>query len=233
MEAFLHLPKLKPLVSQRPLPIPFVPYGVLSMVKFVFPVLLLAASTLAWAQSPRSAVGGEAGFWAGAEMSSFNPDYDCSSNLPFNCPSQILGPAVFFDFNMYSRWGAEGEARWMDWHGTGGESEANYMLGPRYRAFRYGRFSGWGKLMLGGGWITTPNYPQAGSLRGSYFVMAPGGDLNYRITPHLTARADYEYQFWPSFNGPPTFEGGRLTTHNHGLTPNGFSFGVEWRFFGQ
>jgi hypothetical protein len=204
------------------------------MMKSAVLLLLLATSTLAWPQSQESAVGAEAGFWAGGEVSSFNPDYSCTSNVPFNCPSQLLGPGVFFDFNMYSRWGAEGEARWMDWHGSGGESEANYLLGPRYRLFRRDRFSGWGKFLLGGGWISTPGYPQAGSLRGSYFVLAPGGDLNYRITSHLTARADYEYQFWPSFVGPATFSNGTgIVAHNHGLTPNGFSFGVEWRFLGQ
>ena len=196
-------------------------------------ILLAFTAAAAWAQSPRSAVGGEGSLWAGGEMSSFNPDYSCSSSVPFRCAHQLFGPTVFFDFNLRPRWGAEGEARWMDWHGEGGQSESNYLLGPRYRLFQYHRLNGWAKMMFGGGWTTTPYYPQAGSLRGSYFVYAPGGTLSYRLTSHLAIRGDYEYQFWPSFVGPTTFSGGTAIEHNHGLTPNGFSVGVAWRFLGQ
>ncbi|HEX4037955.1 MAG TPA: outer membrane beta-barrel protein [Acidobacteriaceae bacterium] len=198
-----------------------------------FLLLLALSAATAWGQSPRSAIGGEGGLWVGGEMSSFNPDYSCSSNIPFHCSSQLLGPAVFFNLNLRPRWGAEGEARWMNWHGPGGQSESNYLLGPRYRVFQYHRLSGWTKILFGGGWTTTPYYPQAGSLRGSYFVYAPGGTLSYHLTQHLAIRGDYEYQFWPSFAGPSTFNGSTVVDHNHGLTPNGFSLGVAWRFLGQ
>ncbi len=192
-------------------------------------VLLLAVSTAAWAQSPRSVVGGEAGLWAGGEMSAFNPDYSCSSNVPFEC-KQLIGPTVFFDLNYRSHWGAEGEARWLHWHSYGGQTESNYLIGPRYRVYQAGRFNAWLKVLLGGGWITTPYYPQAGSLKGSYFVYTPGGTLSYDITPRIAIRADYEYQFWPSFAGPPTFNSGAVIDHANGLTPNGVSIGIAYRF---
>jgi hypothetical protein len=203
------------------------------MSKYLVLFLVLALSPLAWSQSPRSAIGAEGGLWAGGEASFFNPDFSCTSNLPFHCPNQLVGPAAFFDFNMYSRYGAEGEARWLHWNGFQGQVESNYLIGPRYRAFRYGRLNGWVKALFGGGWITTPGYPVAGSLKGSYFAYAPGGTLTYQLTYRLALRADYEYQIWPSFAGPPTYTGGVPVQHDHGLTPNGFSFGVAYRFLGQ
>lgn len=205
------------------------------MVRWTGVLFLLLLPAFLLAQSPRSAVGGEAGLWVAGEMSSFNPDWSCSSSSPFSCGNdQLIGPTALFDFNFRSRWGAEGEARWLHWHGPAGERESNYLLGPRYRFLQYHRLNGWAKIELGGGWITTPGYPNTpGSLRGSYFVYAPGATLDYHMTHRFSIRGDYEFQEWPAFDGPPTISGGTFITHNHGLTPNGFSVGVAYRFLGQ
>lgn len=191
-------------------------------------ILLLPAALLA--QSPPAAVGGEASLWAGGEFTSFNPDFGCASNLPFRCSHQVMGPTAFFDFNVQSRWGAEGEARWLNWHGLGNEQITNYLLGGRYRIAQFGRASGWAKMLLGGGWIQTPDYPQAGSLKGSYFAYVPGFTGQYRLTRRISLRGDYEYQFWPSFAGGVDSSG---QSHNNGLTPNGFSVGIAYRILGQ
>ena len=204
------------------------------MSKRIWLSLLLVLPVAAAAQTPQSAVGGNAGFWAGGELSTFNPDYSCSNNFPLGCGNQLFGITALFDFNATSRWGAEGEARWLHWHGPGAQTESNYLLGPRYRVYQKGRFDLWPKLMLGGGWITTPTYPQAGSIKGSYFAIAPAITADYRLNSRWSARADYEYQFWPSFSGPPTQgSNGQVIQHNHGLTPNGFSIGVSYKFLGD
>jgi Outer membrane protein beta-barrel domain len=196
--------------------------------------LLVVAPTVVLAQVPQSAVGGNSSLWAGGEVSSFNPDYGCSSSVPFGCGEQLIGPTAFFDFNVTPKWGAEGEARWLHWNGVGGEIESNYLAGGRYRALRYHRLTGWVKMLAGGGLITTSYFPVAGSLKGSYFVMAPGGTLEFPLTERMSLRGDYEYQFWPSFVGPPTYSStGSLVQHNNGLTPNGFSLGVTYRFLGH
>jgi opacity protein-like surface antigen len=192
-------------------------------------LLLLFLPMALLAQSPRSAVGGEAGLWVAGEMSSFNPSLDCTSGSPFGCASeQLIGPTAVFDFNARTKWGAEGEARWLQWHGLGGMTQADYLIGPRYRILQHGRLNGWVKLELGGAWITTANFPAAGSLKGSYFVYAPGGTIDYHLTPRFSLRGDYEYQFWPSFQGPTT-----SGTTVSDITPNGFSVGVAYRFLGQ
>jgi hypothetical protein len=185
------------------------------------------------AQNPYSANGGNSSLWAGAEFSTFNPDYSCSSNAPFGCSTQLLGVTALFDLNVQPKWGAEGEARWLHWNGYGDQIESNYLAGGRYRAYRYHRLDLWVKLLAGAGLVTTPYYPAAGTLKGSYFAVVPGGTVEYRLTHRINLRADYEYQIWPSFAGPPTLDSnGNLVQHNYGLTPNGFSFGFNYRFLG-
>jgi hypothetical protein len=199
-----------------------------------FCVLFLLPSAVL-AQNQESAVGGNSSLWAGGEISSFNPDYSCSSNKPFGCADELVGPTVFADLNVRPKWGLEGEARWLHWNGYNSQIESNYLIGGRYRALRYHRFDAWVKVLIGGGLITTPGFPAAGSLKGSYFIYAPGGTLQYRLTHRISLRADYEYQVWPSFAGPPTYDTstGTVVEHANGLTPNGFSFGVAYRFLGQ
>jgi len=196
---------------------------------FVF--LLVPAVVLA--QNPRSAVGGEAAVWAGGGISTFNPDWGCPTSSPF-CAQQLIGPAVFGDFNLHDQYGVEAEARWLRWHGSGGFYEDNYLVGPRDRALRWHGLLLWVKLEIGGGWIQTPDYPAAGSLKGSYFAFVPGGTLEYRLSRKLSVRGDYEYEIWPSFKGPPTYSSnGTLNPNASGLTPNGFTIGVAYRILGR
>ena len=197
----------------------------------IFVFLLFPAVVIA--QNPQSAIGGEAGVWAGGGMSTFNPDWGCSSTSPF-CKNQLIGPAVWGDFNLHNQYGVEAEARWLRWHGTGGFYEDNYLVGPRDRVLQWHRLMLWIKLEMGGAWIQTPNYPAAGSLKGSYFAFVPGGTLEYRLSRNLTVRGDYEYQIWPSFTGPPSYSStGTLLPHQSGLTPNGFTIGVSYRVLGR
>jgi hypothetical protein len=194
-------------------------------------VLLLPAAL--YGQNSKSAIGGEASLWAGAEGSYFNTGYSCSGDWVWNCGANQVGVAALADFNLTPKIGAEGEARWLHWNGTGNMVESNYVLGPRYRPYRRGPVSVWVKVLFGGGWITTPYYPQTGSLKGSYFMYEPGGTVDYRLTHKIILRADYDYQLWPSFQAPTTYVGTTAIPHNGPLTPNGFSVGVMYRFLGQ
>lgn len=197
----------------------------LAILSLLFPGMLLA-------QSPESAIGDNGAISAGGAVSFFNPDVYCPSSSPFNCGKGIplmKGADGFFDVNLAERWGAEGEARWLRWDGHGGQTEDTYLLGGRYRIFVRRRFSIWGRFLLGGGWITSEYYPAPDTVKGSYFVYAPGATFNYRLTHHLSVRADYEAQRWPAFALPPTVSAnGTVTDHNNGLLPNGFSVGMSW-----
>ncbi|MGB6133903.1 MAG: hypothetical protein WCC14_10345 [Acidobacteriaceae bacterium] len=196
--------------------------------------ILLPAALLA--QSAQSAVGGGASLWAGADVATYNPDWGCTQDYPFSCfSSQVRGPGAFFDFNVHPKWGVEGEARWMNWNGHEGEKISNYLAGGRYRIYEYHRLDFWGKMLMGGGWITTAGYPKAPSLQGSYFALVPGAEFEYPLMHRLKLHFGYEYEIWPSFDGGTTYNSstGALIDHDNGLTPNGFSLGVTYRVLGH
>jgi opacity protein-like surface antigen len=203
--------------------------------KKLFIIALFLLPTALIAQSSESAIGGEATISAGVEMSSFNPDWGCGNSAPLGCAYELYGPTAVFNFDLHQKYGIEGEARWLHWGGYGGMIQSSYVASPRYRLYRVQRFSLWGKVGLGGAWFTSPNYPAAGSLKGSYFIYQPGATASYRLTHVISVRADYEYQIWPSFVGPPSYDPsqGKVVQHASGLTPNGLSFGVVYRFLGQ
>jgi hypothetical protein len=169
-----------------------------------------------FAQVAPATRGGALSLSAGAEYSNFQPDWG---------PNRLSGIAVFGDLDhlFLRNLGLEGEVRWLHFNEFQGEHEENYLLGPRYRFIRYHRLSGYGKLLMGGGFITYPS--KIGS--GSYFAYVPGGTAEYRVSRHLVLRGDYEYQFWPAAPGAVfTFP-----NPSHGLTPNGFSGGIAYKIF--
>lgn len=178
---------------------------------FLCGALLLAP--LAFAQVAPSATGGNGSVTIGAEASAFRPD-----SLPGYRGGHVVGPGFFFDVNLTPRWGAEGEARWMHWHGSGGQTQSDYLIGPRYRLLKWRSLSLWGKFLMGAG---VENFPENIGT-GSYFAMAPGGDLDYRLSPRIDIRAGYEYQFWPSAPDIPYFP-------NNGMRPSGFTIGIGYR----
>ena len=189
------------------------------MIRRVLVAGLLIAASISFAQSAPSAEGGFSSVWAGAELSSFNPDWGCQSSSPLSCGNyQIEGVAVFADANrLLGPIGMEGEARWLLWHGPN-ITESNYLIGPRYQVFAGSRFSANIKFLAGAG-----IFDQKGSSSWEgWSAFVPGVTLGYRISPKLILRGDYEYQRWPGFVG---------ALGPHGLTPNGFSLGVSYHIF--
>ncbi len=173
-------------------------------------------------QSHPSAEGGPGSIRVGVSFSTFNPDYGCSSNSPLTCwQNHVMGFAPYLATRpiLFDRIGAEGQARFLVWHGPTGLTETSYMAGPDVRAARFGALSLSAKLLLGVGRFSVPA-PQIGT--GSYFAYAPGGVADYRMARRVTARIDYEYQRWPSFSG---------LNGKHGLTPNGLSVGISYAIF--
>jgi hypothetical protein len=146
----------------------------------------------------------------------------------------MKGIGVFADYNIRSRWGAEGEARWLRWDGAGGQLESTYLVGPRYRFYRWHALGFWAKFLLGDGAITTDGYPGPSTLKGNLFVYAPGASVDYRLSRRFSLRGDYELQKWPSFAVAPTLGGsGELVPHNQGISPNGLSIGVSYTITGR
>jgi opacity protein-like surface antigen len=165
--------------------------------------------------------------WAGAGISTFNPDYGCKDSSPFTCwDHQLLGITAFGDANhiIFQRLGVEGEMRFMPWKGPGGLDESSYLAGPRIGLLRYRRLMFSGKVLIGAGHISLSNHNPA---NGTYFAFAPGAIIDYKLTNRLVARGEYEYQIWPSFTG---YAPGTPSAGSGGLTPNGFSVGISYAF---
>lgn len=175
--------------------------------------ILFAAAAAVYAQVAPSINGGEGALWAGAEFSRFQPDY---GQIPLN------GITASFDLNLRPRYGVIGEARWLHWNNgsEGNETQSDYLIGGKYRFFRWNRFDFDAKFLVGGVWINFPN--DAGS--GSYFAYVPGAFVDYRLSHRWRVRGDYEYQVLPSAPDIPGYP-------SNGLTPHGFSVGVEYSIF--
>jgi hypothetical protein len=174
----------------------------------------LLGSVAAYAQVAPASMGGNSSVWVGGEFSNFDPD--------FSPHPRLNGVGIFGDFNITSKLGVEGEARWLHWSGSGGQTQSDYLGGVKYRFLKFHNLSISGKFLLGGVWI---DYPVAVDASGSYFAYAPGVIGDYRLTRRLSVRGDYEYQILPSAPG--------LGGPSHGLTPNGFSVGVAYRLLGN
>jgi opacity protein-like surface antigen len=187
-----------------------------NVLKKLFLVILLLGSGAVFAQVAPSVRGGNSTLWVGGEFASFNSDYD-----PKN---RIIGPGVTVDYNFTPRIGLIGEARWLHWNGDESQTQSDYLAGVKYTFFRFHQFTFNAKFVLGGVWVKYPVIATGGST-GSYFAYAPGGFVDYRISRHFSVRGGYEYQFLPS---APGF----INEPSHGLTPHGFSVGVNYRLLG-
>jgi hypothetical protein len=182
-------------------------------------LLLLSFSSLlvpalhAGAQVSVDAIGDGKHLYAGVEGSDFKPDYN-----PIG--GRLYGYGFFADYMVSRYLGAEGEIRLLDLNKPSGQTQKNFFAGPIVDAYRYHRFTGYGKLMLG---IDSINYP-SGIGYGTYFAFAPGGGVEYRLNSRLKLRGEYEYQFVRSAPGFPN-------QPSNGLTPSGYSGGISYRIY--
>ncbi len=128
---------------------------------------------------------------AGGAFSSYRFDYG---------QRLLLGASVYVDVNYSWRYGIEAEGRWLWLHQRDGVRASTYLIGPRFQFRGLGdeqrRFRPYGKFLVG---AATFRYPYHYAT-GEYFVLAPGGGVDYRLNSRLRLRlADVEYQAWPQF----------------------------------
>ncbi len=166
-------------------------------------------------QVNEAAIGSDRHLWAGADFSDFNPDY----NKIF---PRLQGYGFYGDYYITRLVGLEGEIRLLTINKPEGQTQKDYLGGPTFAVYHYHQFTANAKILIGG---VSINYPDNIGY-GSYFAFSPGGGVEYRLTPKLKLRGEYEYQFLPSapgFNSPGE--------PSNGLTPTGFSAGISYKFF--
>jgi hypothetical protein len=193
--------------------------AVLAFILFVF---LMAGERSGSAQAVEAMDG--RGFYinAGAMASGFMPgDYDhpVGATPEVKVYQPVIGPGVYVDLH-FAHWvQIEAEGRWMLWDGYGGETQDNYLIGPRVPIHRLGRRGQiYGKALIG---LAKMNFSNIDLYtHGSFTALAFGGTLDYKLTRKLTLRAvDFEYQYWP------------VWVENKSLQPYGVSVGMAYRVF--
>jgi opacity protein-like surface antigen len=185
--------------------------------KLVLFAALLLLPTIGRAQVVAAGKGGNQSLYVGGTFSDFDPDYGYQ---------RLYGIGGYADYNLTPRLGAEAEVRFHRFHQLADIHEDNYLIGPKYN-YRRRRFIFFGKVLVGVGLFTFP----LNAAHGSYFDVAFGGGVDYRLTRRIYVRGEYEYQIWPGFVGPPDPTPIPLVNRPNGLTPNGFSVGASYRFF--
>jgi hypothetical protein len=175
-----------------------------SLLSFALVLLSFASGRALFGQSVESANAGGVSVWIGAGASGYYLQYGGVKNL---------GLTGFVDADSIRRWGIEGEGRWLDYHQTANIHAETYLAGPRYH-FNVGRLQPYVKGLAGVGKFNFPyNYAY-----GSYFVIAPGAGMDYRLTRRVSVRADFEYQYWPQFTFGP-------------MSSSGVTTGIRYRIF--
>jgi len=166
---------------------------------------VLACGSALWAQDIPAGKGPGSYVAVGATFSDYNSDYG---------KRDLAGATVFVDANVYNRFGLEAEGRRLQFHSDDGTKLSTYLGGPRFsRDFR--SFRPYTKFLAGRGEFDFPY----GYAKGTYFMVAAGAGLDWRIGNRLFVRViDFEYQRWSQF----TFGN---------LTPYGISTGLSFRVF--
>ncbi|HEY3707643.1 MAG TPA: outer membrane beta-barrel protein [Terracidiphilus sp.] len=152
------------------------------------------------------------GLWAGVEYSNMR------AGFPYGSDQRLWGIGGFANYHLSGNLGVAGEARFLRFDSWNGETEDHYLAGPRYGFPRFGRVQPFAQCLLGIGRLQYPF--QIGS--GTYFAVAPGGEISYRLSRRWALRGLYEYQIWP---GSPN----AANQPQHTITPSGFHVGVAFR----
>jgi hypothetical protein len=139
------------------------------------------------AQVAEAAVGGEQRLSLGGFVSGFHLDYGKRT---------LGGAGIYVDADLNPHLGIEGEARWMFLHQENQTKFNTYLGGPRYQFSSIRRLRPYVKVLAGEATFQFP-YKYA---TGNYFIVSPGGGLDYRINHRIRLRlVDFEYQYWPDF----------------------------------
>jgi hypothetical protein len=149
--------------------------------------LLTGGAVRARAQSPESATGGEQHLSVGGNINGTYLGYG---------ERWLGGAGASVDLRINRRLGVEGEANFTFYRQFANTHATTYLGGPRYTFPTHGRFRPYAKGLIGGGYFYFPYHYATGS----YFVVAPGAGVDYRLNYRWRLRlADFEYQYWPQF----------------------------------
>jgi opacity protein-like surface antigen len=158
--------------------------------------------------------GGAASLWAGAEYANYQAGFPKDSTV------RLAGIGAFATYNLNRHYAVEMHARFLNLNSWNGETEQDYLIGPRYSFLRGEKLRPFALFQVG---MVKMQYPfQMGS--GTSFAMAPAGGVEYRLNRKWSVRGAYEFQMLansPNFTNEPQF----------GIHPVGATVGIAYRIF--
>lgn len=187
----------------------------LPVMRSVCTLPLLVATLLALtaqSQVVPSATGPGRGLWVGGEYSNIY------ASFPYQSNQRLWGIGALANYNLSGHFDLVAEARFLRFNSFYGETEDNYLAGPRYSIGRFGKIRPYAQFLGGIGKIQYPF--KIGS--GSYAALAPAAGANYRIRTRWKLFGEYEYQLWP---GSPNI----VNQPVHQIRPDGFHLGLAYR----
>ncbi len=171
-------------------------------------------------------------------MSQVVPSATTSNSIPLSIGAGVtefdrsfgngfsLGDKIWVDFGDWHGLGIEAEGEQVGVHPAAqdddGVREEVASGGAIYNRFNFHGIRPNVKFLIGYGNI---DYPSTVPTHQTRTVYTAGGGISYPLIAGFSARVDYEYQWWPNFwVKPPTYTTGKY------LTPNGFAFGISYKF---
>ena len=173
-------------------------------------VALLAGTPAARAQVAPSARVGGIPITFGVGMADYNLDYGPGRRMQ--------GPVVWAAVDIFHGLGIDASARTIFMNtplDLTRMQQSTFLGGVYYERPHIWIIRPFVRAAGGLGVIEFPSHNPAYT-RDSYTVWAPSGGLDFQVSQHVAIRAQYEYQFWESFQG------------RHWLTPQGATLGVSY-----
>jgi len=174
--------------------------------------LLFLLAAIARAQTAPDASGAGESLWVGAEYVNLQAGFPAGSSV------RLFGAGAYGNFNWNHHFGLEARASFLNFGQWHGETEQDYLAGPRYTFLRRNRVRPYAAFDAG---LVKIQYPfNMGT--GTSFAIAPGGGFEYRLNRRFSVRASYEYQILfnsPDFTNEPHF----------GIRPQGIRAGISCR----
>jgi opacity protein-like surface antigen len=194
------------------------------ILRVILAAFFISASMTGFSQSAPAARKGGIPLVAGAGLSAMNPDYDHGTMLGGTLWVSYVAPWV--PKRLYGI-GIEAEARDLNYHRSPSQPpnlrEDTAGGGPIYYWMRYQRFHPYMKAL---GEFGNADYNSSASglrYNTSRTLAVLGGGFEYQAFGNIWARADYEYQYWPSefysTNRPP-----------QSAQPQGITVGATYHF---
>jgi opacity protein-like surface antigen len=176
--------------------------------------LLFLFAAVAAGQTEYSGRGAGASLWVGGDYANFKAGFPIDSN------TRLQGIGAFATYTRNHWLGFDANVRFFNFGGWNGQTQQDYLLGPRYTFLHSDKYHPFASFEAG---MVKIQYP-FGMGTGTSFALAPGGGLDYHLNRKWSVRAAYQFQILtnsPDFTDEPKF----------GIRPNGFIGGVSYRIF--